>query len=497
MKISGKRLLHYIVIILILVSAGAAYAYDLEKDVTEFKLPNGMRWLLVLRHQAPVFSGVVMIRAGGADEKPGKTGLAHMFEHMAFKGSSKLGTTDFAKEKPILDEIERVGEELTAETQKEKPDEKKVAELAAHLKSLQDDASKYQIKNEVWEVMGRNGAADLNAYTSKDVTAYHASMPINRLELWMDVISQMVADPVYREFYTERSVILEERRSGIDNDPDGKMAELIGETAFQEGPYRWPVIGQGKDVAGLTIADARAFHNEFYVGPNMVGVLVGDFKIDEAKRLIEKYFGKLPSTKPPVAKEEFANKGGAEKRFGFDAEPASVLAYHKPTLPDPAEFVFDVIEVLLCSGPTSRLEKRLVYDEKAARDVSCADDYPGSRLSNLLLVWMEPNRPHSPDELVSKVQEELERIKREPVTDEELLRVRTKVMASILYSLEKNMGLAMSLAEFEAIFNDWRLIAKYPKLVDEVTKEDIMRIAKEYFPKDAAVKVVRTRSNGK
>jgi len=483
----------YIFLILTLLIIPTAQAYDLEKDVVEFKLPNGMRWLLVERHRAPVFSGIVMIRAGGADESPGKTGIAHMFEHMAFKGSSKLGTRDFAKEKPILEEIERAGDELTKESQKERPDEQKVKDLTAKLKALQEEAAKYQIKNEVWEVMGRNGAADLNAYTSKDATAYHSSMPINRLEMWMDVISQMVADPVYREFYTERSVILEERRGGIENDPDGKMSELILETAFQNGPYHWPVIGSAKDVAGLTIADAREFHGKFYVAPNMVGVLVGDFKIGEAKHLIKKYFGAIPSSKPVSQDKNYGNEGGREKRFGFDAEPASAVAYHKPTLPDPSEFVFDVIDVLLCSGPTSRLEKRLVYDEKVAREVSCSDSYPGSRLNNLMLIWMEPNRPHGPDELVTKVQEELERIKKEPITDEELLRVRTKVTATMLYALERNMGLAMSLAEFETVFNDWRLIVKYPKLIDQVTKEDIMNLARKYFPKDKMIEIIRVR----
>ena len=488
-----RYLLHYIALFFILAVSCAAYGYNLEKDVVEFKLDNGMRWLLVLRHQAPVFSGVIMIRAGGADEVPGKTGLAHMFEHMAFKGSSKLGTKDYSKEKPILGEIEKAGDELTIESLKPKPDEKKVGELKAKLGELQKEAAKYQIKNEIWEIMGRNGAADLNAYTSKDVTAYHASMPVNRLEMWMDVISQMVSDSVYREFYTERSVILEERRGGIENDPDGKMAELLGLTAFQNGPYHWPVIGLANDVAGLTIADARAFHDRLYTAQNMVGVLVGDIKTDEAKRLIKRYFGGIPFSKEISKDKEYENRGGGEKWFAFDAEPSAALAYHKVTLPHPDEFVFDVIDVLLCSGPTSRLEKRLVYDEKVARDISCSDSYPGSRLNNLLLVWIEPNRPHGPDEMISKAQEEMERIKHEPISDEELSRVRTRVQAAMIYALEKNMGLALSLAEFETVFGDWRLIVKYPNLVDKVTKEDIMRVANEYLSKDQAVKIVRTR----
>jgi predicted Zn-dependent peptidase len=489
-----RSLLHYIVFFLIFVFSCTSFAFDLEKDVHEYKLPNGMKWLLVPRHLAPVFSGAVMIRVGGADETPGKTGLAHMFEHMAFKGSSKLGTTDFSKEKPILNEIEKAGEEFTLESRKPKPDVAKVKELAAKLAALQKQASQYQIKNEVWEVMIRNGAADLNAFTSKDVTAYHASMPINRLELFLDVISQMVADSVYREFYTERSVILEERRGGVDNDPEGKMSELLMAAAFKEGPYHWPVIGSVEDVAGLTIADARAFHDRFYVADNMVGVLVGDFSLGEAKDLIKRYFGDIHSSKEPRSTANFTNKGGITEKFSFDAEPSVAMAYHKPTLPDPIEFTFDVISVLLCDGPTSRLEKRLIYDEKIAREVSCSDSYPGSRFNNLMLIWMEPNRPHTNEELVAKVTQELNRLKTEPISDEELQRVRTRVTADMLYGLEKNMGLAVSLAEFEAIFGDWRLISKYPKLVEAVTKEDIMKVANEYFEKGDLVEVIRVKS---
>ncbi len=496
MKRDLKTVLHYICLALILALPLTAGAFDLEKKVVEYKLANGMRWLLVVRRNAPVFSGVVMIRVGGTDETPGKTGLAHMFEHMAFKGSSRLGTKDFAKEKPILDEIEKTGFELTAEGQKAVPDKKRVASLEERLKILQEEAAGYQIKNQVWEVMVANGASDLNAYTSKDATAYHASMPVERLDLFLDVISQMVNDPVYREFYTERSVILEERRGGVDNDPDGKMSELLVETAFQNGSYHSPVIGSASDVAGLTIADAREFHDRYYVASNMVGALVGDIDIEKAKRLIDKYFGPIPAG--IVTKERLVlNSGGGTKNFAFDAEPAVVLAYHKPTLPDHTEFVFDVIDVLMCDGPTSRLEKRLVYDEKVARDVSCSNSYPGSRLNNLMLFWMEPNRPHTPEKLTFEVEEELERIKREPISDEELGRVQTKVAAGILYSLEKNLGLAMSLAEFETIFGDWRLLARYPSLVEGVTKEDVMRTANEYFSDKNATKIIRLRGQKK
>ena len=494
MRLSKQNRLHYIWLVLVLISTlftQLAFGYDLEKDVVEFKLNNGMRWLLVKRHRAPVFSGIVIVRVGGADEVPGKTGLAHVFEHMAFKGTSRLGTRNFAKEKPILDEIERVGEELTKAEQE--GDKQKAKELEAEFKSLSEKEAAYQIKNEVWELMVRNGASDLNAYTSKDVTAFHSSMPINRLALWMDIISQMVAEPAYREFYTERNVILEERRSGVENNPDGKMSDLLLETASQEGPYHWSVSGTSEDIKGFTIKDAREFHDRYYVAPNMVGVLVGDLNIDQTKKLLERYFGSIPATPPPTHEEIYHNKGGGIKKLRFNAEPATIIAYHKPTLPNPDEFVFDVLETLLCDGPTSRLEKRLVYDEKVASEISCTDSYPGSRLPNLMLIWAEPNRPHSAKELASKVEEELVRLQNEYVSDEELSRVRTKVTASILYSLEKNLGLAMSLAEFEAIYGDWRLIAKYPKLVEQVAADDVMRAAKQYFTKENMTEILRLK----
>lgn len=478
---------------ILLLLAGNAFGFDLAKNVHEIRLRNGMRWLLVERHQAPVFSGVVMVRVGGADEDPGKTGLAHVFEHMAFKGSSEIGTKDFKKEKPILKKIEKVGDRLTVLEAQEKPDAEEIKKLKEEMARLSREEASYQIKNEVWELMARNGAADLNAYTSKDVTAYHASMPVNKLPLWMSIISQMISDPVYREFYTERSVILEERRAGVENNPNGKLSETLLKTAFEDSPYSWLVIGQEKDVAGFTIADARAFHDRYYTAGNMVGVLVGDFNTARAKTLLEKYFGSIPAPKEKAHARSYESKGGGEKKFKFNAEPAVAIAYHKPTLPNPDEFVFDVMEVLLCDGPTSRLEKRLVYDEKVARVIYCSDSYPGSRLDNLFLFWSEPNRSYSPEKLAAKIEQELDRLKNEPVSEEELMRVRRKVMASILYALEKNMGLAMALADFETIFNDWRLLVDYPKKIEKVTAQDVMRVAKKYFVDEGKTKIIREK----
>ncbi|MFH0799956.1 MAG: pitrilysin family protein [Pseudomonadota bacterium] len=483
-------------VLILLVPPLYAEGYDLSRHVTEFKLANGMRWLIVKRTQAPVFSGVVMVRVGGADEADGKTGLAHMFEHMAFKGSERIGTRDWAKEKPILAEIERVGAELTGQQQKASPDASLVADLSKQLADLQRQADAFQVKNEIWEVLVRNGASDLNAYTTKDLTAFHASLPINWLELWARVTADMVFDPAYREFYIERKVVAEERRSSVENNPDGQMGEKLLAEAFEGGPYHWSTIGFEKDILGLTIGDARAFHDRHYVPGNMVGVLVGDLNIEEAKRIIGRNFGVHPARPvPPSPSGPGKERGDVSEGFSFGAAPSLVVAYHKPTLPDPVEYSFDVINALLCGGRSSRLQKRLVYEKRMAGEIYCMVSYPGSRLKNLFMIWVEPLKPHSPADLMKEVEAEIERLRSEPVDEAELSRVRKRVTADLIFTLDKNMGLAEELAQFDTVFGDWRLLADYPKRIAEIDSANVMAAARKYL--DDSNRVVIKRHKGK
>jgi predicted Zn-dependent peptidase len=287
---------------------------------------------------------------------------------------------------------------------------------------------------------------------------------------------------------------MEERRDSIENSPFGKMFEVVLANSFQTSPYQWPVLGKLNDVSSITISDARKFHEQYYVGKNMVGVLVGDFEANEAKKLIERYFTAVSKTSPPERKLTYKDKGGGEVTFDFEAQPALSIAYHKPTLPDPAEFIFDVIQVILCDGPTSRLQKRLVYEEKVASVVYCSDSFPGSRLDNLFLIYAEPTKDHSTEELSKKINEELQRLKTEPVAEAELQRVRNKVAANIIYSLEDNEDLAKQLAKFTALFNDWRLLIDYPRYIGEVRVSDIKRIAQRYLVKNNWTEVTRIKS---
>lgn len=474
----------------LLVASGNVYGYDLHKEVVSFRLANGMRWLVVKKRQAPVFSGVVMVRVGGADEALGKTGLAHMFEHMAFKGSKSIGTRDFLKEKPLLDEINHFGRELTT-LKYSGGDKDQQTKLSEKLQAALARAAEYQNPNEVWEVMSRNGAADLNAFTTKDLTAYHASMPNNRLDLWAYVISQMVADPVLRDFYTERDVVAEERRTSVENDPDGALAEAILNVAYVDGPYHWSTIGLKEDIGGLNDLDARAFHRKHYVASNMVGVLVGDIEVWRAKEVAEHYFGSIPPGKQGVDPIASAERAGIRKRLSMRARPSFVVGFHKPTLPHPDEYVFDVISSLLCDGPASRLERQLVIEKRLVRQLDCSDAYPGARLPNLWILWIEPIAGRSIANIEQIVMDEFSKLRVLPVQKEELERVTRKAQADHVFVLEENMGLALALARFETVFGDWRILADYPERLRRVTADDIMRVANRYFVEKNMVLVER------
>jgi len=486
-----RKITVLILSILFVISSGRVSAYNLKDDVHEFQLSNGMRWLILRHGGAPVFTGVIMVRAGGADEVGRKTGIAHMFEHMAFKGSSRLGTKDFSKEKPILNEIEKLGQ--LREKQKESGAKRIVlSDITKQMAVLEKKAQKYRIKNEIWQVMMRNGVRNLNAFTMKDITTFHASMPSNRLELWARIFADMMFDPTYREFYTERDVVANERRMRTENNADGKMAEILLPTAFKDGPYHWSTIGFMKDIKSLTIADAKSFHDEYYVPSNMVGVIVGNIRIGVAKRIIRRIFGKYPKRfTPPSPKSGGTPVGGVTESFEFRASPSIILAYHKPTLPDKHEYVFDVISSILCDGASSRLKKDLIYKRHMLEGLYCTDSFPGSRYDNLFLIWANPIKGYSLKLVQKAIKDEVGLLQRVSVKEGELERVRKQVKSSFLFTLEDETSLAVALAKFQSIFGDWRILADYPSMVEKVSAKDIMDTAKKFLTKKNMVIIKR------
>jgi predicted Zn-dependent peptidase len=470
---------------------------DWTDRIQEVRLSNGMKFLLYVRGEAPIFSAYIRFRAGGIDEEPGKTGIAHFLEHMAFKGTSTVGTRDFEKEKPILEEIEKVGEELAAEYGKgKKADPQRIKELRERLRSLRQEEEKYLVPEEFSKKVLENGGNDQNATTSKDMTSYFVSMPSDKLRSWAELESERIFRPVFREFYEEKDVVLEERRMRVDNDPDGRLYEAFLAAAFEKSPYRWPTIGKEEDLLRLTVRDLRGFWQKYYHPSNGVGLLVGRFDPDEAKKVLEETFGRIDSVGEPPAETEFPQEPPqrTERRLvlRFAARPRIWIGYHKPTLPERDDYLFDLLDQILGDGRSSRLYRSLVLEKKVASDLSTSSGLPGSRLPNLFLIEASPIDRRSPEEVLKEIDAEIERVKREGVTERELEKAKNRLTVDLLWRMKTNSGMASQLSYFEIIAGSWKYLANYLEEIERFKPEDIQRLANEYLkPSNRTVAILK------
>ena len=467
---------------------------DLRKMVREHRLQNGMKWLIVERSEAPVFTGFIRVRAGGVDEEPGYTGLAHLFEHMAFKGTPVLGTSNFEEEKRLLQQIAEVGDKLAALQRLKKGHTEEARSARVRLAQLQEAHSKIADDDAMTKLYQLNGANDLNATTDKDLTSYFVSFPKNRLELWALVEAARLASPVLRDFFKERDVVMEERRMRVDTEPDGALYEELNQVAFTTSPYRWPTVGYAEDLESMTVARAMEFHRRYYVPGNTVGCLVGDIKFEEVVPLLERTFGAIPGG-PSPAPPEFAEPAARFERRStvfFDASPRLYIGFRKPTLPSQDDYVFDVLQLLLGQGRTARLHRRLVLKDRIAQAVGSFGG-PGARLDNLFIIVVIPLGNAKRAELEKDVWDELNRLKTTKVSEVELQRIRNRVTADRARSIESNPGIAATLSYFEALAGDWRYAADHPNQIEKITAEDVQRVAKKYFNPENAVLVDMVR----
>jgi len=328
-----------------------------------------------------------------------------------------------------------------------------------------------------------NGADNFNATTSTDLTSYFVELPTAKLELWAYLESERLRDPIFREFYQERDVVLEERRSRVEDSPFGKNFESFLGLAFEKSPYRRPTIGFAGDVAALTATDLQAFYKTYYVPGNMVGAIVGDIDIPATKALLEKYFGRIPPGTNPPALPEAEPPQKAEKRgfVPYEARPQIMIGYHKPTLPAREDYVFDLIGQILCEGRTSRLYRSLVEEKKIAQSVDCDAGTPGARLSNLFFIYASALGTTPPGRLEEAISAEIEKLKTTLVSDEELKRAINQLTAERVFKLESNTGLAESLSYFEAVAGDWRYFLRHEEVMKTISAEEIRQVAQKYF----------------
>ncbi|MDJ0732800.1 MAG: pitrilysin family protein [Nostocaceae cyanobacterium] len=452
------------------------------KELTQFRLDNGMKFIVLERHQAPVVSFVTYADVGGVDEPDGKTGVAHFLEHLAFKGTTKIGTKNYRKEKQLLDRLQMLDARIKAA--KVVGDKEKVAKLTAKFEKLESQAAKIVNQNELGRIVEQAGGVGLNATTSTEATRYFYSFPANKLELWMSLESERFLDPVIlREFYKEKDVILEERRMRVENSPIGMMLEKFIDTAYKVHPYRRPVIGYDGDIRNLSPDDVQKFFDTHYVPSNITIAIVGDVNPTEVKKLAQTYFGRFQSkakaqTTIPTEPQQTQQR---EVTLELQSQPWYLEGYHRPAITHPDEAVYDIISRLLSDGRTSRLYKSLVEQQRLALTAQGFSGFPGDKYPNLMLFYALTAPGHTVDEVAAALGKEIERLKTEPVSPQELDRVKTQARAQLLRSLDSNMGMAQQLLEYEVKTGSWQNLFKQLDRLAAVTPADIQRVAKSTF----------------
>jgi predicted Zn-dependent peptidase len=474
-----------------------------EKRVTVKKLSNGLTAIVLQRPDtAPVFSFYTNVDAGSVQDPMGKTGLAHMFEHMAFKGTDTIGSKDYPAEKAALQKVEDAYAAYLHE--RDKPvgrDEQKLKQLEQAWQDAIKAAQQYVIPNQFSEIVERNGGEDVNASTSDDHTEYHFSFPVNRLELWAYLESSRFTHPVFREFYKERNVVIEERRMRTDSSPIGRMIEQFLSEAFIAHPYHRPTIGYISDLNSFSATDAQAFFDRYYIPSNMVVAVVGDVDPVKTMALIEKYFSKIPSHDKPDERTTTEPPQGAERRVTLHerSQPMYLEGYHRPDVRDKDDAVYDALADLLSDGRTSRLYRALVRDQKIASDAEGGTGFPGVKYPTIFYFFATPMPGHTTKEVGDAIHAEIERLKKEDITDDELKMVKTRAKANLIRALDSNDGLAQDLAIYQTIYGDWRELFRTVDRIDAVTKADVRRVANQVFvPENRTVGVIENAaaSNG-
>ncbi|MCT7963593.1 insulinase family protein [Laspinema sp. D1] len=457
------------------------YLDRVAEKISEFTLDNGLKFIVLERHTAPVVSFLTYADVGGANEPEGKTGVAHFLEHLAFKGTQRIGTRNYPAEKDLLEKLDRLDAQIRTATAAGKTAE--AQRLQAEFDKTEAAAGELVVQNELGQIVEQSGGVGLNATTSADATRYFYSFPSNKVELWMSLESERFLEPVFREFYREKQVILEERRMRTDNSPIGKMIEEFLQTAFVAHPYRQPVIGYPEDLVNLRREDVQEFFETYYVPNNLTIAVVGDVDPENVQQLAQTYFGRYKAgpTPPKVDKTEPPQTEPREVVVRFPSEPWYLEGYHRPAINHPDNVVYELLAQILSSGRTSRLYKSLVEEQQVALTAQGLNGFPGEKYENLMLFYGLTAPGHTVEEVATGLQEQINRLTVEEVSTEELERVKTQARAGVLRSLASNQGMASLLVEYQIKTGDWRNLFQELEQIAAVTPKDILRVSRQTF----------------
>jgi predicted Zn-dependent peptidase len=468
-------------------AAGRTGLENLEKQVRQFSLPNGLDFIVLERHQAPVFSYMTVVGAGGASNRAGTTGLAHMMEHMAFKGTPLVGTSDYAKERPLLDAEDAAWAALLGERRKgAAADSAKLRALEQSFKDAQEAARALVVTEQFSKVIEGAGGADLNAFTADDITAYYYKMPSNRLELWALLEGGRMASPVFREFYKERDVVIEERRMRIESSPLGRLYEKFLETAYTVHPYRFG-IGTPEDLRTFSRPEGEEFFRTHYVAKNMAIGIVGDVTLADVRALAEKYLSGISDAPkpPPVAVQEPTQTEERRVVLEDPAQPFIMIGWHIPPAADPAYPAYRALASLLTGGDFARLKKSLVKEKKILTNLNSGPGLPGERYPNLFAMLATPAAGQDPKQAEQEIYAALDEIAAsKPFTEEELTGYKVRMKAAKIGAVEDNENLAGELAQAQIQWGDWREFFREQERVQALTVTDVMSAMKRSLVKN-------------
>jgi predicted Zn-dependent peptidase len=458
---------------------------DFNLPVVEKVLQNGLTVLILERPGVPVVSFSLMQPVGAQDAPKGKTGLPHMLEHMMFKGTETIGTLSYAKEKPILDEMDKVAQEINNENEKLQPSTERLKALADQMEKLEQEHHQVVVKDELSAIYTQNGGQSLNAWTSQDATNYTITLPANKFNLYATIEQDRLSHPVFREFYSERNVVAQERRWRTESNPEGKLSEALESTAFSASPYKDPAIGWMSDIMKLMRPDAEAFYHQTYRPDQGVLAIVGGVQAKDIIPILEKTLGQVPNpTVPPLKKnwtKEPPQEGQKTVHVYFDADPMVMMGWHMPNFPHADGLALDVLSDILTTGNTSRLIQRLLFGKKLVTSISTETGFPGDRSPNLFVLSFNPAPQHSADSIVSAIDAEIADIQNNGVTQAELDRARRNIESAFLWGKISTSDLAQDLAYNQAVHGDWRYVTRYMDMVRVLTPDDIKKVAAEYL----------------
>ena len=505
-----------IALLLAALLAPARPASGQELKIREQTLSNGMTLLLLPRKDEPTIAAGWVAHVGSVNERPGVTGISHLFEHMMFKGTMTIGTRDAKKDLEIIAEQEKVRAEMREEISKMRAAERrgdidditKPENTTARYKELEktfDDLAKAQrallVKEEFERIYAKQGGSGMNAFTTYDLTGYFVTVPKNKLELWMWMESDRLRNPVFREFYAERDVVYEERRRSVESTPTGKLDEAFDEIFWHSSPYEWPVIGYPSDVAAITKQEADDYYGLYYAPNNITAILVGDFDPAAAVALAERYFGRIPRGKsPPPEVITSPPKWDYDVRFRGEADtnPTVEIRWHTVPFQHRDSYALEILAGVL-NGRTGRLEKALVLPADAvatSASASAGGLMSPQKYAGAFSVDAEA-REGTPLEKVEKgILAEIEKLKKEPVTAEELQKVKNNVAAAAFRHLSSNHFILFQLLIYDG-YGDWREMNEARKKLAPVTTEDVQRVARRYLTSEnQAVYLVTRRGSG-